>query len=546
MADEKSNKKYQSRPIPGPRLQADPKLSQPVLLPDQAPVQPSPFYELEYDSDPVPGVGRYVLQAQRIVSRPREKHEELFAKMRDIARLDRGGFDFNRSFTAPAQDSQGRIFYKQAVFMVDFTDDYTGQADFSQYFPFYQKMNYAQLRSYFTWRSQVRQGQVEPTSLSYAFLYIYELINNIGVADPQDGLSRLLAFWQAFREHNTTISKYLTAWLKDYHIYYGLMPVFPDYAPTSAYYAEEPARDFQLELLSNASSYKIKNSKFYTEKTRPMLADCLVHCTKYLAKEFATHAADLQDFLFSPAKRVVIWRPFKNALFFDWRKQADRLLVLPKEGVYRCVNNKWTYSPLLAGESGRRFIGFYLKQLEASLRQLTGYKYKMTAQTSLLQDETIAQLRQKGLAIRELITAAVQDYWQKAQQTVVEIDHSSLEKLRQDAQITQAALTVPDVLEEEEIKPPPDLPEPFFSSSPPGAGGWQELKEALSQTELKALSVSLQNKNLKTFADDQGVMLEVLLDNINQKALDHVGDNLYDEDLILYDDYLANIKDMVD
>ncbi len=32
---------------------------------------------------------------------------------------------------------------------------------------------------------------LQETSLSYAFLYIYELLNQIGVADPMDGYRKL-------------------------------------------------------------------------------------------------------------------------------------------------------------------------------------------------------------------------------------------------------------------------------------------------------------------------------------------------------------------
>jgi hypothetical protein len=68
---------------------------------------------------------------------------------------------------------------------------------------------------YFSWRTQVRQGRVCDISVSYAFLYIYELLANIGVADEQDGLKKLMSFWRAFREHNHTIDNYVLGWLKE-------------------------------------------------------------------------------------------------------------------------------------------------------------------------------------------------------------------------------------------------------------------------------------------------------------------------------------------
>ena len=97
--------------------------------------------------------------------------------------------DRYRRFDQYYNTSQALVFCKQAEFMAKFEDDYPEYAEFSMYFPDYQRMGYRQLRTYFTWRSKVRQGQVMRTSFSYVFLYLYELINNIGVESGEDGLS---------------------------------------------------------------------------------------------------------------------------------------------------------------------------------------------------------------------------------------------------------------------------------------------------------------------------------------------------------------------
>ena len=50
------------------------------------------------------------------------------------------------------------MFYRQAKLMADFEDDYREEEPFSMYFPDYQSMGYEQLRTYFTWRTNVRKG----------------------------------------------------------------------------------------------------------------------------------------------------------------------------------------------------------------------------------------------------------------------------------------------------------------------------------------------------------------------------------------------------
>lgn len=219
------NKKYKSFKIPGRQGVQGGGGSGP--LPQINNAKPSSiadgmFYEIEYDSCLVPGVGKYVLKPEKVAGPKKDEIRERFGQMREIARAHRSTYDFSRFFDRRIQHDNALIFHKQGMFMKDFTDNHESGTPFSQYFPCYQMMGYEQLRTYFTWRTEVRKGNVADTSLSYAFLYIYELLGNIGVEDPQDGLDKLMSFWRAFRVYNKSIDKYVLRWLKDYHIYYKL------------------------------------------------------------------------------------------------------------------------------------------------------------------------------------------------------------------------------------------------------------------------------------------------------------------------------------
>ena len=72
-----------------------------------------------------------------------------------------------------------------------------------------------------------------------------------------------------------------------------------------------------------------------------------------------------------------------------------------------------------------------------------------------------------------------------------------------------------------------------------------ELKDALTENEVQALSLILRDDNIKKFAVDNNVMLEVLVDGINEKAMDYIGDNILDGELAVYDDYAEQVKIMV-
>ncbi len=76
---------------------------------------------------------------------------------------------------------------------------------------------------------------------------------------------------------------------------------------------------------------------------------------------------------------------------------------------------------------------------------------------------------------------------------------------------------------------------------------WGELWSILSEVERQALFMALKGEaDIKGFADSCGVMLEVLLDGINEKAMDLVGDSLLDDEFTIYDDYMEQVKRMVE
>ena len=120
------------------------------------------------------------------------------------------------------QQAEALIFCKQGKFMEDFEDDFDYRGEFVRYFPTYQAMNDAQLRGYFSWRTRSRRGEINRTSLSFVFVYLYELLNGIGVKSPEEGFRTLKAFWLSYREIEPKIDRYVRLWLRDYVVYYNL------------------------------------------------------------------------------------------------------------------------------------------------------------------------------------------------------------------------------------------------------------------------------------------------------------------------------------
>ena len=460
---------------------------------------------------------------------PVEKDEirELFYRMRDISRQLSSPFTNYSGYSGwKARQDNAKIFYKQAVFMKDFEDDYPKQAPFTMYYPYYQMLGYDQLRTYFTWRTQVRKGFVKSTSLSYFFLYVYELLNNAGVDSPQDGLDKLTFLRDKYIEYDASIDKYIARWIRDYRIYYDL----PD--PAGA------ACSFELYCAISAG-YDIRKSAFFTEGTKSQIEDCFCFVMGKIKQGFSNAGIRFDNVFFRPGGKMTIWKPFRDALFFDRIEQRDRRVVLSEKEIYLCKGGKWIFSAHITTEKGRRFIGYVMKKMESILREIAKYKYKITAGIDMVNPETFRKLTKSGIDIEKIVQSATLEFYRESTKTVVTVDQASLARIRMEALATQEALTVPEQADQNIFEDFADgnacagrPPEPE-----PAPDGWGSLKEVLSESELQALAVILQGGDIKQFAYDNNVMLEVLADGINEKSADFIGDNLLDDDFAIYDDY---------
>ncbi len=592
----------------------------PASVPDVFPEE-APYYEIEYDSCPMPGVGKFVLRTDRSreahgeeispgareAARESDPVRERFNQMRDIARESRVlTFGNSRFYDKRIQQENSRLFYRQGMFMKDFEDDCERVLPYSAYFPNYQMMGYGQLRTYFTWRTQVRQGNIQQTSTSYAFLYLYELLNNIGVEGPEEGLERLMVFWDAYRVYDASLDKYVVKWLKDYHIYYELPRPFREFIGENgleAYYPKLANPEDKFDLYCAISKYDIRKSNFYTEENRALVQDCFYFTMDRLRKAFSGCHADLEEYIFQPTRSMAAWTPFQGALFYPAARQADRRVVLSEKEVYLCSQNRWTFSAMITTESGKRLLGFCLKQMESVLRRLTKYKHKLTANPDALSPVMADELRKDGISLEETVTSAVEEFYREATKTVVRVDSAALERIRREALATQERLIVPEEAPEmagvsaerlrgqdgdgergafldggggpgiwqdgirqsaieqnvneqntieQDATRQEQIQEDTQSDAQPeelaaGSDPWEQLKAALTETERKALALALEGEgNLKPFADSHGIMLEVLMDGINEKAMDFVGDSLLDEEFVIYDDYTDQVRGMVE
>lgn len=461
-----------------------------------------------------------IFQPEPIRPRPQAAETKLPAPLRAARSLDVGNTSGWQSRTA--------LFLKQARLLQNYEDDFVYERPVVHYFPTYQSLSDPELRGYFSWRTKLRRGQTEKTSLSYAFLYIYELLNQIGVDSPQEGYEKLLAFRDVYGSLDEKIGIYLDNWLRDYCIYYGLDPILlkdrddtrRDCALSILADVENRDPEQLLSALTVLSPSWLGRSRFFKEHREDM-GRVLLLTLRGVSRHFAKSCKKTMTEQYFGIYREVPVRFFDTAVFHDRKRDQDREFRASPIRVYRCRKGLWSVYRYSAGERRSEELDALIKGVDAAMRQRYGSPHSVKS-----------DLKAKWLLklIDQSITQVLEEN-QAAQAKKVTLDLSRLASIRADADHTREKLAVEEELWEPE--PQPEIPrEPELPDTP------------LGKDEYRLLQCLLYGGSLDWIRLD-GKMLSVLTDSVNETLYDQFADSVLSPEGELIEDYIDELKEMV-
>lgn len=148
---------------------------------------------------------------------------------------------------------------------------------FFSYVPHYIHMNHKQNEWYSYWREQTRHGIYPETDYSYVLLYIYELLSLYDVYKPCDIQQKLCGIWAAYRKKYPQLDRSLGDWICDFSLINRLPP--PELSDElfvtvmkcctiKEYFIRRMGNDYSFYadvIAKYCSSYEYKKSKFYPE-----------------------------------------------------------------------------------------------------------------------------------------------------------------------------------------------------------------------------------------------------------------------------------------
>lgn len=458
-------------------------------------------------------------------------------------------------------DAEQESFVAQAKRLVARTETQAEPVPFAQYWPTYAHMSPAQQRWYFYWRTAVRSGYFLPTDLSYLFIYVYECINLIGFTSAQTAFDQLVLFWKHYRGFQPELDEHMIDWLADFLVVHRLpMRPLAWYGQVVTSQAIRGELDLLIEgwlyaggdctllpssLLYQLAGYSPENSKFYQIYQQQHNLDAAYAKGVHAVDSYLRQNIGVPLFInYMPLTMRVLQRsPFAGAL----HEYGQTPITI---GQVR---------PWQAQEPLTTRLKSILKQTENILREQLQFKTKLRG-IDLPPDWLL--VLQQALAV-------------PATKRTVDIDFASIDLLKLDSEEVrrrliveeEIALTTPDEAQAEpaplpqpngidatdssqpllpaaDVQPPP-VPDQQAASAMAAYRQRPDDARPGSLTELAEIAAIMGDSTSTTThllttlrqegwqapisrlnAQIQGGFLNVLLDQVNEQAVAHLGDVL--------------------
>lgn len=484
-------------------------------------------------------------QAQKIKPRSEVKKKEN-PEEPPLIRKMRASYDYS----ILPRKGRSKNFYHQGQIAANYDDHFAQSAAFARFYPTYHDMDLPQLRTYFSWRTKLRAGHYEKTSLSYAYVYVYELLNNIGVKTPEEGFQQLMNFCQNYvAKFAPEMSPNLNHWLQDYVLYYHLGAKAKAIA-----FKGELKKDHAYHVLLHPETSNAQELLQVLLKLAPYADKCLSY--KKLGKKFAPLVYEIWQQIIALKKekgpsffhQYVAYRNilqkhlFAGAVFY-FRPRRLTSYQVDEERQYLYQNGRWYGSYLIADKSQKTGLNLLLHEIDRLTRQ--AFHLGRNLKPRKLEK---AYLKAIVIGIKNFQQAEIE-----AKRPKIKIDFGQLQQIRSDASVTRDSLLTEEDKEAEqeenraekkkEAAPKKVAPEPV-----PVKKDAQQNSHGLKPEELHFLLALLKREDWQSYLKKHHLMASILADQINDQLFDEIGDSVIEFDENdqprIIADYEADLKDM--
>ena len=348
-------------------------------------------------------------------------------------------------------------FYVQGKFMEDYEDNAPWDGVVSTcYWPTYHNLSLAQLRGYFTWRTELRKGNYRKHCETFVSMYLYELLNGIGTKSVEDSLHKMEEFQKDYIDAGFS-DRYLRSrlhkWMLELAVLNGLAPniackyadgdmLEKDAAVEILHYPEKFSAQEVFNALCVFGGKKTAESKLVQEHgTEAINFFAAVWCLA--SAQYRKDGEPLFQLCFGiPSARE--WHPLESTFYYDnysnSKKRKSVTYKLNPSRTYLFKRDKWYEVAHQNYDIDRKRIVNLLQETDRRLRLYlkTGHPLKERKEAAW------------AVPYIEAVIEADRKAKIEAARPKISIDFSGLDKIRKDALETQDSL----LTEEETVGSP--------------------------------------------------------------------------------------------
>ena len=497
----------------------------------------------------------------KYTNEPVNQTEQFSIEKKKISRLRQ-----MKALSASNVTDTNKLFYLQGTFMDDYVDNYDINVPCNKNNPVYNNLTIYQLRSYFSWRTLIRNKLYKQTEQSYVFLYIYELLNKIGVKNEIDGLNKIIDLWQNYRVFDNSFDKYLSNWLKDYYIINRINIDFNLIEEECPIKNNDNLEDIseilignyenKLEFLDSISNYHILKSKIMEHKYSFLINLVIPKIFKNLDKYFSENNLSFVNITFGEFKKKY-WNVYENAIYFNNKLESDFVFKFKNLETYYRKGNNYYKETFELSQYSKCIIGYILKNIEITLRECLKFSKNLKVNISSLDElssnaelYSVVTAKKFNMIINNTIKkyliehkTEINNIITKEKKEEIVIDANKFNEIRKSSSRIQEKLIVEEetYLEKEE-----QIEVEIINSS---QDIFKNLIDNLNTVELDFLKKIINNEprnNLIDYSKQNNILFEIMIENINKVALETIADNLIEDnsdEVIIYAEYIDALKE---
>ncbi|MFX0065353.1 MAG: TerB N-terminal domain-containing protein, partial [Candidatus Hermodarchaeota archaeon] len=464
-------------------------------------------------------------------------------------------------------------FLEIAEYYKDKTETEAIFVPFGQTQPNYQYMSQKQLKWYFYWRSNIRNGKYIATDFAYIVLHCIEIINEIGVSNNEEIYKVLTQLWENYRDSFPMLNSLIPNWIMEFLFINNypaqeLTTFFEQVLNTINHkkYKQTTDRMFELVFTKNLGVpidqippiviyYLADYLRYPFFKRSKLRQEIDAHVPKILALIDKHYQGKYNKNFLTYYRTALNYRlPFAYLAYY---KSRSRLRVVHYPEYSRRVLSELLKQILRLIQNRLREVNYINRMLKCTLQDKEIYaivdyyfidtldyghltprypKHVITSKNGkvTIDREKVEVLTQESDEIEDLLRSEEGEV-EPAQ--VMEKDLITEEENIEDMKIDEQELLETIVASSETDIVPEAVDDE-----------WTEFRSRLMGYQLDTLKTILNSNNpkerIKQIAEHAGLMPEVIIEAINEIAFEIIGDIIVDEDYSIIEEYNQDLRDL--